>query len=219
MPAPLVHNVVMNSRTPRWLPPVIGAVAFVAVLLGAGLIAGDWVKRNTEMRALVTQVEVSEQAMEDTQQAVQDAFSGFEAKAPLSEENRAALDELLRDAASAGLRKVTSAGDLVASVRPLPWHTDILEAQRAYLAHNQAWQDYLAAAAQDPAEFGLTHDDVNSTFAAAERPMREALPSPDAFGLLAHLDRIFAPSPAVDSGPSAQAGGRSPAVSLATVAR
>ncbi len=190
---------------PRWLPAVIGAVTFVAVLLGAGLLAGDWVKRNTEMRALIAQIEVSEQAMSDTQQAVQEAFVGFEAKAPLSADNQAALDELLMDAASAGLREVTRAGELVASVRAMPWHADILDAQDAYLAHNKAWQVYLAAAAKDPAEFAATHEDVNSTFAEAQEPLRRAIPVPDAYGLEADLDRIYAPPPEVDSGPSEQA--------------
>jgi len=127
----LDHNADMTSRTRSWLPPVIGAVVFIAVLLGAGMIAGDWVKRNTEMRALVAQIEVSEQAMEDTQLAVHDALTGFEGKAPLSEDNEAALDELLKDAASKGLREVTAAGALVNSVRVLPWHGDISEVQRA----------------------------------------------------------------------------------------
>ncbi len=195
----------MNSHTPRWLPPVIGAIAFVAVLVGAGLLAGDWVKRSTEMRALIEQIEVSEQAMSETQQSVQDAVSGFATKAPLSEENQAALDELLKDAAAEGLRGVTQGGQLVASVNTLPWHSDIREAQTAYLAHNRAWQAYLAAAVADPTEFGRTHDDVNSTFAAAEEPLREAVPAPDAFDLKTALDLIFAPPPVVDQGPSQQA--------------
>ena len=196
---------VMSSRTPRWLPPVIGAVTFVAVLFGAGMLAGDWVKRNTEMRALVAQIEVSERAMEDTQLAVQDALKGFQTKAPLSPENTAALDELLTDAAAAGLREVTRAGDLVASVQAMPWHADVLDAQRAYLAHNRAWQDYLGAAAEDPSEFARAHPSVNSTFAAAEEPMRRAVPVPDAFGLRAHLDTIFAPPPSVSDGSTDQA--------------
>lgn len=190
---------------PRWLPPVIGAVTFVAVLMGAGLLAGDWVKRNTEARALITQIEVSEQAMSDTQDAVRDALDGFSGKAPLSPENQEALDELLKDAASAGLREVTHAGELIASVKAMPWHEDVLDAQRAYLAHNKAWQSYLAAAAEDPSEFGIAHDDVNSTFAAAEEPLRQAVPVPDAFGLMDDIDTIYAPEPVTDSGPSEQA--------------
>ena len=195
----------MSSRTPRWLPAVIGAVTFVAVLLGAGLLAGDWVKRNTEMRALIAQIEVSEQAMSDTQQAVRDAVDGFASKAPLSPENQEALDELLMDAASAGLRDVTRAGEVIASVKAMPWHADIVDAQDAYLAHNKAWQVYLAAAAKNPAEFAETHEDVNSTFAEAQEPLRRAIPAPDPYGLEADLDRIYAPAPVADSGPSEQA--------------
>lgn len=193
------------NRIPRWLPPVIGAVAFVAVLLGAGAVAGDWVKRSTEMRSLIAQIEVSEQAMEQTQQAIADAFAGFQSKAPLSRDNRAALDELLKDAASAGLRDVTHAGELVASVQAMPWHADVLDARRAYLAHNHAWQVYLAAVAKDPSALGVKDDEVNSTFALTEAPLREAVPAPDLFDLLPALDRIFAPPPAADNEPSQQA--------------
>lgn len=180
-------------------------MTFVAVLLGAGLVAVDWVKRSTEMRSLIAQIEVSEQAMEQTQQKFQDAVSGFQSKAPLSEDNRAALDELLKDAAAAGLRDVTHAGELVASVQGMPWHADVLDARRAYLAHNRAWQVYLAAAAEDPSVLGVANGEVNSTFGLAEAPLREAVPEPDLFDLLPALDLIFAPPPATDNGPSQQA--------------
>ncbi len=198
MGGPLVHNVAMTSRAQRWIAPVIGAAVFLAVLVGAGMLAGDWVKRSTEMRALIEQIEVSEQAMGDTQQAVRAALDGFASKAPLSDENRAALDELLMDAASAGLREITAAGDAVAAVRTMPWHADVQRAQEAYLAHNRAWQDYLRAASTDPAEFGVTQELVNETFAAAEEPIRLAVPLPDVFDLRSSVNVIFAPPPAVD---------------------
>lgn len=195
----------MNSRLPRWLPPVIGAAVFVAVLLGAGLLSADWAKRSTEMRSLVAQIEVSEQAMGDTQQAVQDAIAQVAPTGPPTAEDQAELDRLLMAAAANGLLEVTRGGDLVASVQTLPWHADVREAQEAYLAHNRAWQAYLAAAAEDPAQFAMTQDDVNSTFAAAEAPLRNAVPMPDAFGIVDRLDEIFAPPAETDSGPTESA--------------
>lgn len=189
-------------RTRRWLPFVLGGLAFLVVLVGLGMVVGDWAARNVEMRALVSQIEVSEQAMADTQLAVRAAFEEYQGQDALSDADRAALDEKLQAAAAAGLVGVTAGGDKVAAVRVLGWHSDISAAQEAYLAHNQAWQDYLGKAAKDPAEFGVTHEQVNSTFAAAEQPMRDAVPSPDVFDLMTKVDVIYAPSPSEDSGPT-----------------
>lgn len=52
----------------------------------------------------------------------------------------------------------------------------------------------------------MTQDDVNSTFAAAEAPLRNAVRRPaDAFGIVERLDEIFAPQAEVDSGPTESA--------------
>ena len=67
--------------------------------------------------------------------------------------------------------------------------------QQAYLAHNQAWQDYLAAAAEDPRQFAVTHDDINATWASAETVVRGAVPQPDLFDLDGRVDAIFADDP------------------------
>ena len=65
----------------------------------------------------------------------------------------------------------------------LSWHREIGAAQDAYLAHNRAWQAYLARAAEDPAEFDVEQTDVNTTFEAAEQPIRAALPDPALYDL------------------------------------
>lgn len=194
------------ARAPRrWAPIVAGAVTFVLVLVVAGALVGDWMERNLEMRALITQIEVSETAMEDTQTAITKAIDDFQAKTNPSDADRTALQDALKAAAASGHDAVASAGELVQGVRILRWHTNIEAAQRAYLAHNHAWQDYLAKASTDINEFSKPQTQVNATFAASEAPMRAAVPRPDLFRLHERVDVIYAPAPTTDSGPGQQA--------------
>jgi hypothetical protein len=202
--APLPTAAAPRRRRP-WVPYVAGAVTFLIVLVGFGLLAGDYVLRNLEMRDLVSQVEVSEHAMEETQAAVTSAVESFQGTQPLDDTHRTALEDALKAAAATGLEGVKAGGDAVAQVKVLRWHSDIEAAKEAYLAHNKAWQDYLAKAAQDPAEFNVTQEQVNTTFEKSQAPMRAAVPSPDLFDVTSRLDVIYAPPPAVDSGPSQQA--------------
>jgi len=158
--------------------------AFVLVLLGtvsAGAAVGDWYLQNQEMGRLLNAVEASESAMGQTSQAVFDAF-GQNLDAP-------ALVPALTDIALDGQSRVSIAGDGVAAVRVLPWHRRVIAARDAYLAHNRAWQDYLARAAVDPIAFSEPQPDVDSTFMASEPLMLAALPRP-ALPLLA--DRVQA---------------------------
>ncbi len=173
------------------MPIVVGLVTFVVVLVGAVLVLADWVERNLEMRALVTNIEMSEAAMADVQEAIADMAVHFDPNTPLTEEEQAAVDDELKGIASQGADGVGRAGGLVAAVPVLPWHADILAAQEAYLAHNQAWQDYLTAAAADPTEFAKPQDAVNETFAAAEQPMRTAVPPLTLFELKRRVDVIL----------------------------
>jgi len=184
---------VQGHPSRRWLPYVAGAIAFVVVLVGLGAVVGDWGARNVEMRALITKIEASEDAMGTLQENVQGIFAEYEGAGSLSDEDRAAIDEELRAAAAAGRDAVAVAGDGVAGVRWLAWHRDVRDAQEAYLAHNRAWQDYLSRAAEDPAEFARPQSEVNETFMAAEDPIRSALPVPVLFDLVERVDVIFAP--------------------------
>lgn len=181
----------------RWIPLGIGLLAFL-IALGAGLLVTvDWGVRNAEMRRLVTAVEASEAAMGDTQAAVADAFDAFDA----SDGGQAAkmeLDSTLTAAADEGRRQIAAAAGPIAAVRVLPWHHDLAKARDAYLAHNRAWQDYLARATDDPAEFDAEQTEVNDTFMAVEPLMRAALPDPPLFDLGRRVDAIFAPPPTAD---------------------
>jgi hypothetical protein len=188
-----------TPRKPRrWLPVVAGAVTFLLVLVTVGVLVGDAFARNVEMRSLVARVEASESAMGGLQEDVREIFSEYEDRTPLSDEDRAELDDRLTAAAASGRDAIATAGQQVEAMRWLAWHREIGAAQDAYLAHNRAWVDYLDRAAQDPAEFGRPQDDVNTTFEAAEGYFETAIPSLTLFDLADRVDAIFAPPPAED---------------------
>lgn len=174
----------MPLRT--WLPPAIGAAVFVLVLVASAAFVGDWALRTTAMSALVDRIEASEQAMTEAKEAVDSALAGFDATG-----DRAALDTALRTAASTGLADVTEAGAEVAALTLPPWHVDLGNARSAYLAHNRAWQDYLAAASENPAVLGEPAQDINRTWLQAEPLVRAAVPVPDPLDLGARVAAIF----------------------------
>lgn len=185
----------MNRSFRAWLPILIGALTFLVVLVGLGTVAVDAVARNIEMRNLVTKIEASEAVMGELQQGVQDIAASYQDQLPLDDQQQAALDGALTSLAADSGAKLAEAADGVGGVRWLIWHQDIGRAQEAYLAHNQAWQDYLARAAKDPAEFGREQPLVDSTFADAEPAIRAAVPILPLFGLLGRVNEIFAPPP------------------------
>lgn len=189
----------MSGAPRRWLPIILGALTFVIVLTGLGVIAADWTARNVEMRSLVTRIEASEAAMGTVQDQVTELAARYQAQLPLDEATQAQMDEELKAIAASGRDAIASAGDGVGDVRWLAWHRDVGAAEEAYLAHNRAWVAYLARAAEDPAEFGRQQEDVNTTFAAAQAAVVDAVPLPALFDISERVDTIFAP-PALPEG-------------------
>ena len=170
-----------------------GAFAFVVALLGtltAGAAVGDWYLQNQEMGRLLTAVEASESAMGQTSVDVMAAFER-NLDAP-------SLVPALTDIALDGQVRVSIAGDGVAEVGILPWHRRIEDARSAYLAHNQAWQDYLARAVLDPIVFSEPQPAVDETFLASEPLMKRAVPLPAFPALVARVAAIYTEGAAAD---------------------
>ncbi len=187
----------------RWLPPVLGFVVFLITVFGLGLIAADWTSRNLEMRALVSAVEDSEDAMKWTDDQVQSTIKQYGSSGKLNAADKKKAWDALSEAAYAGEFAIGAGGDEVAGVTVLPWHKDILNAQAGYLAHNQAWQAYMKAATDDPTQLFKTQPNINSTFEAAQPLMEKAVPIPALFELKDRVAAIFAPAPeATPSGPT-----------------
>jgi hypothetical protein len=167
-------------------------------------VAGDWTSRNLEMRALVGAVEDSESAMQWTDDQIQSIIKQYGDTGKLSAAQKTKAWDALSEAAYAGEFAIGAAGEEVSAVTVLPWHKDILQAQTAYLAHNQAWQDYMKVATEDPVALFKTQPDVNSTFEVAGPLMKKAVPVPALFELKDRVELIFAPEPA--GGPAGPSG-------------
>ncbi len=210
MSAPQTPGPVAPSTNKHgWLPYVIGAATCVLVLASVGLVAGDWFLRNAEMRVLVVAIENSESTMSETQDSVSavfDTYGGLDNPVPADREK---LVTELADVAGYAQLSIAGAGEQVAAVPVMPWHTSILTAQDAYLTHNQAWQRYMEAAAKDPIEFTSPQADVNDTFKAVEPALTEAIPQPALFDLVNRVAQIFVdgyPDPeATTNGPTQDA--------------
>ena len=76
-----------------WAPIIGGVVTFLVVLFAVGTVTVDWVDRNLEMRQLVSQIEVSEQAMAGTQVDLANAIEAFRAKTTPTDADRAELGD------------------------------------------------------------------------------------------------------------------------------
>jgi hypothetical protein len=177
-----------------WFGPLVAGAAFVVTLLAFAPIAlvTDIALRQAEMEQLVTRVEASESQMVAVQEEIGAITDEYESLSDPNDEDRAELVGQLADAAAYGQEAIAEAGAVVASDTYLPWHTAILRAQQDYLAHNQAWQDYLEAAAVDPGELTMPQEDIDSTFVEAEESMRAALPPLASDDLRQRLELIFA---------------------------
>ena len=189
----------------RWIPPVIGLVVFLVTILGLGLVVGDWTSRNLEMRALVGAVEDSESAMTWTNDQIESIIKQYGDTGKLTAAQKTKAWDALSEAAYEGQFAIGAAGDEVSAVTVLPWHKDILRAQAAYVAHNQAWQDFMKVATKDPVMLFKTQPEVNSTFEAAGPLMKQAVPVPALFELKDRVELIFAPpTQSAPTGPTAE---------------
>ncbi|CAB4919515.1 unannotated protein [freshwater metagenome] len=195
-----------KRRTPGWVPVLIGVLAFLVVLVGFGLAAGDWVSRNSEMNSLVTRIEASEAAMQQTQDELALIFAEYDEPPALTTQEKAEFADKLKAAAAAGEQRVAAAGAGVRAVVVMPWHGNISAGQKAYVVHNQAWQDYLRASAKDPAVLLDDQPAINETFMASEPLLKKAVPEPPLYDLNVRVDDIFVEGQApAEEGPTQEA--------------
>ncbi len=204
--APVRPATAARGMPPR-LPMLIGLITFVVTLVllsvtaAVSLTVGDQVARNVELRQLVTRIEASEAQMSEVQAQEAAAVASYR-DGTLSQEQ---LDDELRAIARRGAVNIAAAGERVAAVEWARWHREIQSAQLAYLAHNEAWTAYLTRAADDPGEFAREQAEINDTFAAAQAPLEDAVPSWDMFRLKERIAAIFEPPADATDGPTESA--------------
>lgn len=175
---------------PSWLVWTVGVTALVLLTLANLAVAAELALRSVEADNLVSSIERSETAMKATQDEFAAVIAEYDT-ANLTDEEREQLRAELSDVAERGGVAIADAGGFVAGLLIMPWHTQALDAQEAYLAHNQAWVDYMAAAAEDPAEWFRPQPAVNDTFAGAKLPLVEAVPLFDPLDTLSRIELIY----------------------------
>jgi hypothetical protein len=175
---------------PSWLVWTVGVAALMLLTAANLVVAGELAVRTVEADNLVTAVERSESAMKATQDEFAAVIAEYDT-ANLTDEEREQLRSELSDVAAQGEVAIAAAGEGVAEVQVLPWHAQLLDAREAYLAHNRAWVDYMAAAAEDPAEWFRPQQAVNDTFADAKLPLVEAVPLFDPLDTLQRIELIY----------------------------
>lgn len=168
----------------------IGLVALVVISLISVATLVEFGSRTAEMSRLLAAVEASESQMKQTQermQAVMDEFGGGD----ITDAERQRITDELTVIARESSTSIAQAGAGVAAVQTLPWHTKSADAQRAYLRHNQAWVDYMVAAAEDPLQWFAPQEEVNDSFADARDPLVRGLMLLDPFDLLVRVEAIY----------------------------
>lgn len=181
------------KKRPVW-PAIWGAVAAVVIVLG--LLAGDWAIRTYEMSVLLNRIEASESVMISTQEQM----GALRVPDDPSQAERDRAKQMLESIAAEGREAVASAGREVAGVSFLPWHSSLIEAQDGYLAHNQAWVDYLERGSKDVTVLLSDDSAIESTWTASEKQVRAAMPSPSWAPLTDRVERIFTDEPVDDGG-------------------
>ena len=175
---------------PSWLVWTVGIAALVLLTAANMVVAGELALRSVEADNLVRAVEQSETAMKTTQAEFDEVLSAYDTES-LTDEEREQLRSELADVAARGEAAIAAAGEGVAEVQIMPWHAQLLDAREAYLAHNQAWVGYMAAAAEDPGEWFRPQPAVNETFADAKLPLVEAVPLFDPLDTLSRIEVIY----------------------------
>lgn len=169
----------------------VGITYLVVFTLAASTALVVFAAQTVQADRLITAVEASERAMGVVQRQVGDVFEELNSE-DLTEERRAELVDELSVIATEGEVAIAEAGEQVAQVRIWPINSRLEEAREAYLRHNRAWVDYMARAAEDPAEFVSPQQEVNDSFFDARGPLFRAVPVLDLLDLQARLRVIYA---------------------------
>lgn len=175
VPAPIGAAPAPTEPTRRGPHPVVWIVVAV-VVLGMASVVGDWAARTIEMSRLLETVAASESGMTIAQDRMSDVAVPEKGEGRPTDEDAAKASDEIAAIAGEGKAAVEAAGRSVADLSFLPWHTDLLAAQQAYLGHNAAWVAYLGAGSSDPASLAKDDGRIESTWLIAQQAMRAAEP-------------------------------------------
>ncbi len=170
----------------RW-PRVMMWISVTLIVIGVVGLVGDWATRSYEMLRLTAAIERSEAAMATAQDGI--GAVALSDHPDAAEKERATHD--LAAISATGRDAVSSAGAGVAGLSFLPWHTEVIRAQAAYLDHNAAWVEYLDRGSDTPLTLFQDDNRIEPTWVAAEKYVRAGVPFPALPPLAWRIDDIF----------------------------
>ena len=186
--APPQGPVVDTTPPPRKTGALVlmwGGIALM--IIGFVGLVGDWAARNYEMTRLLSAIEQSEAAMTH----VKDEVVAVNLPQDPTPAQIAQASQQIERIAAQGQQDVRAAGADVGGVSFLPWHSEMVQAQSAYLAHNGAWVAYLGAGSQDARTLFGNDNAIDPTWVAAERNVRAAVPPLAWPTISSRVDAIF----------------------------
>jgi hypothetical protein len=171
--------------------PVVLFAALAVVLALTLLAAAEWYQRNREMAALLDATEASEAAMLDFQTDSKRLAELAPRTSTDQFQDPAAVRAQVQAAAGDAAAQVITTGDDVRDLFILPWHRSLTKAQERYLAHSDAWQDYLEGVAGNFDVLLERHPQISGTFLSAGKAYRDAVPPLPLHDAPARVEDIF----------------------------
>jgi hypothetical protein len=149
----------------------------VAVVLGAGLVAGNAAAEHRELDALLTRVGDSQAAVAYSNRRVAATVDYtrpllFGASVPARV--RAGLQQLVAEAAAGQVDGVRQVRDQVAATSVLPWHRDLRRARAELVDYLDARVAYLRSVATDQDVLYMTNPDLELQLASARDAFLDA---------------------------------------------
>jgi hypothetical protein len=157
----------VQADRPRALIALV-VVATVAVLL-SGFAVIDWFSRNQELDVLLDRIEIAER----TQILPRDSIDLLRRDCYFSPGDCDAT--AIARVAARFLPDLQATGDAVAKTRLTRHHGALRDMRDRYVDHSLAWQRWLSDLAKAPLEADPP-DDISTTFFAAGRAARKAVP-------------------------------------------
>jgi hypothetical protein len=208
-----------GSATPDWLPMVAGSpeidqaatnrtrgwqisapalvIVCLVIALAVAVALGEWASRTHEMSDIVAGIEASETAMTSAMADMGAIVGEGDIIAGGTDDTA----DQLKAIAERARGQIADASAVIQAVSVQPWHADVEGAREAYLAHSQAWQEFLTQAAQDPAAWSEPEEKIESTWLALAPLLTDAVPYPAVGGLSERVAAIL------DDGGSSDDGG------------
>lgn len=172
------------------------------MIIGIVGAVGDWGARTWEMNQLMARIAVSEDAMGTTK----DTIAAVDVPTDATDAQKERATRALETASAQGAELVQDAGDDVAALTFLPWHTEVIAAQASYLSHNQAWVDYLERGSEDALTLFGDDNRIEPTWVNAQTTVAAGLPFPTLPLLRSTYDELFTDDePTEDSPPGVTA--------------